>query len=292
MSSQQVSDVKLVVPIFDGSNYNVWVDQMKFWLQSQNLWRIVNGTIPRPTVGAGPPAVTHVDVAAWDDKDEAAFGAISLQIAHHMRAAVLTAANNTSALVWNAIMTTWSRTGISTVFQDYKAAIRIRISTVNPARDITKLQMHFERLSANNAPISAYEQGMILLSAIPDEWDHVAAYYVQTCAAVTNVSFDAIRKAILAEFDRSGGSCQQDQTHIADKLSAIKRKGKTPQFKQQRGTNHQSTADDQAGPSSNKRRRNRPNRGPKPRGNSHHHSHLASTSMLTGGSRAPPDPTR
>ena len=133
---------------------------------------------------------------------------------------------------------------------------------------------------------------MTLLSAIPDEWDHIAAYYVQMCTAVANVSFDDIRKAILAEFDRSSGSCQPDQTHIADKLSAIKRKGETPQFKQQRGSNHQSTADDQAGPSSNKRRRNRPNRGQKPGGNSHHHSHLASTSMLKGSSRAPQDTTR
>ena len=55
MSSAAANNVKTAVPIFDGSNYNVWVDQMKFWLQSQNLWRIVNGTIPRPTVGPGPP---------------------------------------------------------------------------------------------------------------------------------------------------------------------------------------------------------------------------------------------
>ena len=48
----------------------------------------------------------------------------------------------------------------------------------NPAKDITHLQTHFERLSANNAPVLAYEQGMILLSAIPDKWDYVAAYYV------------------------------------------------------------------------------------------------------------------
>ena len=46
MSSAATTNVKTAVPIFDGSNYNVWVDQMKFWLQSQNLWRIVNGTIP------------------------------------------------------------------------------------------------------------------------------------------------------------------------------------------------------------------------------------------------------
>ena len=143
--------------------------------------------------------------------DEVAFGAISLRIAHHMQTAVLTAANTTSTLVWTAITTMWSRTGISAIYQDYKAAIQIRVGMSNPAKDITCLQTHFECLSANNAPISAYEQGMILLSAIPDEWDHVAAYYMQTYTSVVNMSFDVIRKAILAEFNRSGGS-HPDQT--------------------------------------------------------------------------------
>ena len=131
MSSAAANDVKVAVPIFDESNYNVWVNQMKFWLQSQNLWRIVNGTIPRPTVNPGPPPITAQDVTVWDDKDEAAFGTISLRIAHHMQAAVLMAANMTSALVWTVITTTWSRTGISAIYQDYKAAIQIRVGTSN-----------------------------------------------------------------------------------------------------------------------------------------------------------------
>ena len=109
-----------------------------------------------------------------------------------MRAAILMAANTTSPLVWTAITMTWSQTGISAIYQDYKAAIRIRVGMSNPAKDITRLQTHFERLSANNAPFSGYEQGMILLSAIPDEWDHMAAYYMQTCTSVANVSFNAI----------------------------------------------------------------------------------------------------
>ena len=45
MSSAAANDVKIAVPIFDGSNYNVWVDQMKFWLQSQNLWMLQLQTI-------------------------------------------------------------------------------------------------------------------------------------------------------------------------------------------------------------------------------------------------------
>ena len=68
----------------------------------------------------------------------------------------------------------WSQTGISAIYQDYKATIQIRVGMSNPAKDITRLQTHFECLSANNAPVSAYKQGMILLSAIPDEWDHIA----------------------------------------------------------------------------------------------------------------------
>ena len=66
MSSAATNDVKTAVPIFDGSNYNVWVNQMKFWLQSQNLWRIVNGTIPQPTVSPGPPPVTAQAIYAVD----------------------------------------------------------------------------------------------------------------------------------------------------------------------------------------------------------------------------------
>ena len=185
--------------------------------------------------------------------DEVAFGAISLRIAHHMQTAVLTAANTTSTLVWTAITTMWSRTGISAIYQDYKAAIQIRVGMSNPAKDITCLQTHFECLSANNAPISAYEQGMILLSAIPDEWDHVAAYYMQTYTSVVNMSFDVIRKAILAEFNRSGGS-HPDQTHVTDKISAIKQKGKPPHFSKQKGANSSSETND-TGPSSSKKRR-------------------------------------
>ena len=32
MSSAAANDVKVAVPIFNESNYNIWVDQMKFWL--------------------------------------------------------------------------------------------------------------------------------------------------------------------------------------------------------------------------------------------------------------------
>ena len=116
---------------------------------------------------------------------------------------------------------------------------------------------------------------MILLSAIPDEWDHVATYYMQTCTSVANMSFDAIHKAILAEFDCSSGS-RPDQSHVTDKISAIKHK--PPHFSKQKGADS-SSATNNAGPSSSKKRRDQ-KKGKKPQGNSHHQSHFASMAMM------------
>ena len=118
---------------------------------------------------------------------------------------------------------------------------------------------------------------MILLSAIPDEWDHLAAYYVQTCTSVANILFDAIQKAILAKFNHSGGSCP-DQSHVADEISAIKWKGKPPHFSNQKGADSFS-ANNNAGPSSSKKRCER-KKGKNAQGYSHHQSHIASMAMM------------
>ena len=240
---------------------------MKAYLMERGYWRVVDGTLTRPPAAGDPQT-------AWDLKDEMANGSLVLRLAHNLRTGTVGA---TSHATWTNIQNTFARTGVSAVYQDFKAAMRCRVSRGNPAKDITKLFTHLERLRANQVVIPDYVQGMMLLNAIPDEWDHVAAYYVQTTQAVANVNFVNIRTAILAEFDRSGGS-RPDQTHIADKISAVKRKGKSPQFSKQQKTNSYDPASTEAGPSNQKQsRRNRPKRGSKPQGDSsHHHSHLAS----------------
>ena len=35
--------------IFDGSNYDLWVEEMCSFLKGRLLWRIVTGEIPNPT---------------------------------------------------------------------------------------------------------------------------------------------------------------------------------------------------------------------------------------------------
>ena len=268
MSSDSFSLDK-TVPVFDGSNFLEWSAQMKGYLQLKGWGRIVDGTITRP-------AAQGADQTAWDNADEMALGCITLKLAHNMRTGMVGA---TSALTWTALQTTFARSSVSAVYQDFKAAIRMKVGTSNPAKDITKLFTHLERLKANGVTIPDYVQGMMLLNAIPDDWDHVAAYYVQTTTAIANVSFTAIRTAILAEHDRLGGT-RQNQSHIADKISAVKRKGQSPRFSNQSRANHE-PASSEAGPSNpNKKKRGARGKGkgkqPQSQQGSHHHSHLAS----------------
>jgi hypothetical protein len=95
---------------------------------------------------------------------------------------------------------------------------------------------------------------MLLLKAIPKEWDTVAQMYCNGMQ-MANVTFDGVREAIMAEFEWT--ACPAQLAHQADKISAVKHKGASPHFKEQRKNNsapHPAT-DAPHGESSSKRTR-------------------------------------
>jgi hypothetical protein len=75
---------------------------------------------------------------------------------------------------------------------------------------------------------------MLLLKAIPKEWDTVAQMYCNGMQ-MANVTFDGVRDTIMAEFKRTARPAQL--AHQADKISAVKCKGQSPHFKEQRKSN-------------------------------------------------------
>jgi hypothetical protein len=75
---------------------------------------------------------------------------------------------------------------------------------------------------------------MLLLKAIPKEWDTIAQLYCNGMQ-MANVTFDGVRDAIMAEFERIARPAQL--AHQVDKISAVKRKGQSPRFKEQRKSN-------------------------------------------------------
>jgi hypothetical protein len=75
---------------------------------------------------------------------------------------------------------------------------------------------------------------MLLLKAIPKEWDTIAQLYCNGMQ-MANVTFDGVQDAIMAEFEHTARPAQL--AHQADKISAVKRKGQSPRFKEQRKSN-------------------------------------------------------
>ena len=159
----------------------------------------------------------------------------------------------TAAQTWTNLQTQFMSGGISSIYQDFKAAIAMKIGTSNPAKDMTSLYTYLEHLRENQVVIPEYIQGMMLLNAIPNKWDHVAAYYVQQQQMVNTITFITIQTAILAEFECSGGN-HNHQSHTADKISVVKRKGKLPNFQKQKVmADNNYTAKQKAGPSQQKK---------------------------------------
>jgi hypothetical protein len=82
--------------------------------------------------------------------------------------------------------------------------------------------------------LSKYLQGILLLKATPKEWDTVAQLYCNGMQ-MANVTFDGVWDAIMAEFEHIAHPAQL--AHHADKISAVKHKGQSLHFKEQRKPN-------------------------------------------------------
>ena len=106
----------------------------------------------------------------------------------------------------------------------------------------------------NGCVISDYLQGMLLLKAIPKEWDTVAQMYCNGMQ-MTNITFSGVCDAIMAEFEHTAHPSQM--THQADKISVVKHKGPSPRFNEQRNQNSapRPASDAPQGESSKKRTR-------------------------------------
>ena len=71
-------------------------------------------------------------------------------------------------------------------------------------------------------------QAMILLAAMPSEFDSLSATILNTTTA-TNLTFNHVRDGIVAESQRRQ-AVKRPQQDVANKISAVKRKGANPKW--------------------------------------------------------------
>ena len=185
-STHELSLLSTSMSILDRSNYLVWKNQMRAWLRSKGLWQITNGNEKKfPELD---PSASHAACEAnykqrmdWDNKDNQAYGTIFLRV--NPSVAVIATSLLTAKEVWEALHTAFGTTGPSAIFADFKNAVSKKISAANPAIDIMEMNESFQRLMAANIIIPEVIQAMILLNAIPKEYNRVAQTTLQNNGA-------------------------------------------------------------------------------------------------------------
>jgi hypothetical protein len=226
-------DITSHVPMFIGQDFRLWKESMMDYLGAQRLLGYALGQRQRP-VAAIVAQPTQAELAAqadWDEVDLQVKSMISMQLSTNLRTLIGTS----SAATWTNLEQCYSVPHFTGIYKDYELAHSIKLTTgENPEIRIQKIWTILERLRVNRCILNNYLQGMLLLKAIPKEWDTIAQMYCNGMQ-MANVTFDGVRDAIMAEFEQTARPAQL--AHQADKISAVKRKGVSPRFKEQRKNN-------------------------------------------------------
>jgi gag-polypeptide of LTR copia-type len=226
-------DIASHVPIFVGQDFQSWKEQMMDYLGAQRLLGYVLSQHQRPVAAnvAQPTQAKLTAQADWDKIDLQVKSMISMRLSSNLRTHIGT----TSVAMWMSLEQCYGVPHFTGIYKDYELAHSIRLTTgENPEIRIQKIWTILEHLRVNGYVLSNYLQGMLLLKAIPKEWDTVAQLYCNGMQ-MANVTFDGVWDAIMAEFECI--ACPAQLAHHADKISAMKLKGQSPHFKEQRKPN-------------------------------------------------------
>ena len=251
MSSSK--EINALVPLFNSAEYHAWKERMTDFLGSQHLLGYVTGARPH-FVEAAPGQPMAAEQAAQDDWDEYDLQVKSL-IGLRLSPNLCTHMGTTSQATWDSLENTFGVSHFTMDFRLLQEVMRAKSRVdQNPQVEIQCIWMLLERIHTAGMNLDNYLQAMLLLSTIPKEWDCIASMY---CKDMTRAqaSFDSVHTAIMAEYEQI--ACPSQLAHHAEEISAVKCKGKSPQFKEQR---HYSApkppaADDAPSRSSSKKQR-------------------------------------
>jgi hypothetical protein len=226
-------DIASHIPMFVGQDFHTWLEKMMDYLGSQRLLGYALGQRQRPVaaIAAQPTQAELTAIADWDEIDLQVKSMISMRLSSNLRTLIGT----TSAATWTDLEQRYGVPHFTGIYKDYELAHSIRLVTgENPEIRIQKIWTILEHLQANRCVLSNYLQGMLLLKAIPKEWDTIAQLYCNGMQ-MANVTFDGVWDTIMAEFECT--ACPAQLAHQVDKISAVNHKGQSPRFKEQRKSN-------------------------------------------------------
>ena len=159
------------VPIFMGSDFQVWEQKMGDFLKSQCLWCITTGaagsTQPVEVIAGAPTPAEALLQVACNKNLEQVQGIIGSRISQTLCPHIGT----TCAKTWINLRTRFGTLGVSKIAANLYAAYLMKLSlTHNLHPNMEQMNMLFECLAANGVDFNDSVQGIILLNAILKEW--------------------------------------------------------------------------------------------------------------------------
>jgi len=170
---------------------------MRAFLQSQDLWSLVNATALRP-VPADPAAPTDAELARmhdWDTQASRALGNIVLRLAPpvYQRVETMNAPD-----AWVELQRVYGDVSPSQVFEFFKRTILFKLDTAKAIRpQIDYLDSLYSALTAEQVNLPDFIKAMVLLTALPSAWEAPIIQTVMQGGTITAITFDSTKQTIL-----------------------------------------------------------------------------------------------
>ncbi|KAJ2914384.1 hypothetical protein MD484_g6037, partial [Candolleomyces efflorescens] len=228
------------VPVFDGSNYLRWKEKMKSYLQVQNLWLIVNGTETKLPALVASTNVTQDQVDSreaarvkWLRDDEAALGAISLKLRDDFQILIGT----TSARTWDAIEAKYGTTTASQIYGWFSELMRWKLNgKEDPFKEFARWDLLVDKLGKAQVTLPDKVLAMLLMSRNPPAYKDVEPVVFNLLHSDKLTTAD-YKLAITTAWNKRKMQTNNN-TKVANRISAIKPKGAPPSFHHQTGSSH------------------------------------------------------
>ena len=197
MSSEDT--IPSTVPILNGSNYHPWECAMKAFLQTKGLFKYLRATFTEPRAATaaeiasmaatGTTAATISTVQsiidACEQYEEDTNKIISYFILKMTSSLQQLHARATNAkTLWDSLAMAYAMTGSVAIFNDFTEVTEWRF---DDRKDLTismsELQARLERLTSQGITLPENVKAMILLKAVPKNWDNFAAVILATTTA-------------------------------------------------------------------------------------------------------------
>ena len=122
---------------------------------------------------------THVE---WEDNNECILGYINLKISASIQQIMTNVTN--ARMLWNNLVTNYGMTRSAGIFMDFQAVTDWKFDDrKDPQTSINELLAHIDCLTADGLTLPNNIAAMILLKAIPRNWDNFAGMILATTAA-------------------------------------------------------------------------------------------------------------